>query len=183
MMLIFDLETNGLLHDLTRIHCLSIYDSETDEIESFNDERDNAYSITEGLGKLSTADSIIGHNIIGFDLPSIRKLYPFFSTTARVIDTLILSRLYFPDILLNKLDYSTKERLEKEGLEDPMPGQLRGRHSLEAWGYRLKHYKGEFSKTTDWKSWSPEMQTYCEQDVSVTKSLCNHFRPFLTGLR
>ena len=176
-MIIFDLETNGLLHDLTRVHCLSIYNSETDEIESFNDEKDNCYSITEGLAKLSTADTIIGHNIIGFDLPCLHKLYAFFTTPTRIVDTLILSRLYHPNLL--KIDWSRRDK----GLNKHMPLQLFGRHSLEAWGHRLNHYKGEFGKTTDWKEWSPEMQAYCEQDVSVTKRLCNHFTPYLTGLR
>jgi hypothetical protein len=177
IMLIFDLETNGLLHDLTRIHCISLYNSETDEIESFNDERDDKYSITEGLAKLTTADTIIGHNIIGFDLPCIRELYHFFYTNARIVDTLILSRLYHPNLL--DIDWRRKDK----GLNKHMPLQLFGRHSLEAWGHRLNHYKGAFGKTTDWKDWSPEMQLYCEQDVSVTKKLCNHFTPYLTGLR
>ncbi len=176
-MIIFDLETNGLLHDLTRIHCLSLYNSETDEIESFNDELDNKYSITEGLARLTTADTIIGHNIIGFDLPCIRKLFHFFRTNASIIDTLILSRLYHPNLL--DIDWKRRDK----GLNKHMPLQLFGRHSLEAWGHRLNHYKGEFGKTTDWKEWSPEMQLYCEQDVSVTKRLCNHFTPYLTGLR
>ncbi len=48
--------------------------------------------------------------------------------------------------------------------------QMYGRHSLEAWGYRLGEYKGSFSKTTDWKEWSQEMEDYCIQDVVVTKS-------------
>ena len=34
-MLVVDIETNGLLHDLTRIHCIAIHDSETNEIENF----------------------------------------------------------------------------------------------------------------------------------------------------
>ena len=63
------------------------------------------------------------------------------------------------------------------------PLQLRGRHSLEAYGYRLGEYKGEFGKTTDWKEWSQEMQDYCKQDVKVTTKLCDHFHPYLSGSR
>ena len=37
-MLVFDLETNGLLNDVTCIHCLVIYDSETDETICYNDQ-------------------------------------------------------------------------------------------------------------------------------------------------
>ena len=173
MTLVFDLETNGLLNDVTRIHCIAIYDSTTDEIETYNDEKNNKYSITEGLGKLLVADTIVGHNIIGFDIPCISKLYNFFTPCSRVIDTLLLSRLYHPNIY--DIDHKHKWR--------HMPLQLYGRHSLESYGYRLGEYKGDFGKTSDWSEWSQEMEDYCAQDVEVTKKLCEHFRPYLTGSR
>ena len=173
MTLVFDLETNGLLHDVTRIHCIAIYDSTTDEIETYNDEKNNKYSITEGLGKLLVADTIVGHNIIGFDIPCISKLYNFFTPHSRIVDTLLLSRLYHPNIY--DIDHKHKWR--------HMPLQLYGRHSLESYGYRLGEYKGEFGKTSDWSEWSQEMEDYCAQDVEVTKKLCDHFHPYLTGAR
>ena len=173
MTLVFDLETNGLLNDVTRIHCLAIYDSTTDEIETYNDEKNNKYSISEGLGKLLVADTIVGHNIIGFDLPVISKLYSYFTPRCCVVDTLLLSRLYHPNIL--DIDHNRKWR--------HMPLQLYGRHSLESYGYRLGEYKGEFGKTSDWSEWSKEMEDYCAQDVEVTKKLCDHFHPYLTGAR
>ena len=173
MTLVFDLETNGLLHDVTRIHCIAIYDSTTDEIETYNDEKNNKYSITEGLGKLLVADTIVGHNIIGFDIPCISKLYNFFTPSRRVVDTLLLSRLYHPNIY--DIDHKHKWR--------HMPLQLYGRHSLESYGYRLGEYKGEFGMTSDWSEWSQEMEDYCAQDVEVTKKLCDHFHPYLTGAR
>jgi len=171
MTLVFDLETNGLLNDVTRIHCLAIYDSTTDEIETYNDEKNNKYSISEGIGKLLVADTIVGHNIIGFDLPCISKLYNYFTPTARIIDTLILSRLYYPD----RLEVDSKKP------KSNLPLQLRGRHSLEAYGYRLGEYKGEFGKTSDWSEWSQEMEDYCAQDVVVTTKLCDHFHKYLTS--
>ena len=174
MTLVFDLETNGLLHDLTRVHCLAIYDSETDEIETYNDEKNNnKYSISEGINKLLVADTIVGHNIIGFDIPAISKLYNYFTPSTRVVDTLLLSRLYHPNIY--DIDHKHKWR--------HMPLQLYGRHSLESYGYRLGEYKGEFGKTSDWSEWSQEMEDYCAQDVEVTKKLCDHFHPYLTGAR
>ena len=173
MTLVFDLETNGLLHDVTRIHCIAIYDSTTDEIETYNDEKNNKYSITEGLSKLLVADTIVGHNIIGFDIPAISKLYHYFTPNNRIIDTLLLSRLYHPNIY--DIDHKHKWR--------HMPLQLYGRHSLESYGYRLGEYKGEFGKTSDWSEWSQEMEDYCAQDVEVTKKLCDHFHPYLTSSR
>ena len=173
MTLVFDLETNGLLNDVTRIHCIAIYDSTTDEIETYNDEKNNKYSITEGLNKLLVADTIVGHNIIGFDIPCISKLYNFFTPCSRVVDTLLLSRLYHPN--LYDIDFKHEWPF--------MPLKLYGRHSLESYGYRLGEYKGEFGKTSDWSEWSQEMEDYCAQDVEVTKKLCDHFHPYLTGAR
>ena len=179
--IVFDLETNGLLNDATRIHCISLYSNETNQIESFNDEKyadapkdlpmAGHYSITTAIHWLEVADYIIGHNIIGFDIPIIKKFYPYFNPRGIIIDTLLLSKLYHPNLL----------DIDKTKTWPHMPLQLYGRHSLEAYGYRLGEYKGSFSKTTDWSDWSQEMQDYCEQDVAVTTKLCDHFHPYLSG--
>ena len=177
----FDLETDGLLNDATRIHCLSIYWEKDDRTETFNDEPYTAnpkdlpmasnHSITTGIGWLEVADVLIGHNIIGFDIPIIKKLYPWFNPRGIIVDTLLLSRLYHPNLL----------DIDKKRCLNYMPLQLYGSHSLESYGYRLNEYKGNFAKTTDWKEWSQEMQDYCEQDVVVTNKLCKHFHRYLTG--
>ena len=169
-MLVFDLETDGLLNDLTKIHCLVIYDSNTDTTIVYNDQG-NEEPIVRGVQRLEDADVIVGHNIIGFDIPAIRRIYPWFMSTAFVLDTLLLSRLYHTDIL----------DIDKKRSVSNMPLQTYGRHSLESYGYRLGEYKGEFGKTTDWQEWSPEMETYCCQDVKVTTKLCDHFQKYLSG--
>jgi len=171
-MLVFDLETDGLYDDVTRIHCLVIYDSETDQTLVFNDEGSEE-PISRGVQLLETADVICGHNIISYDIPVLQKVYPWFEPTALVVDTLLLSRLYHNNIL----DVDRKQNW------DQMPSQLYGRHSLESYGYRLGEYKGSFGKDTDWQEWSQEMQDYCIQDVKVTTKLCDHFHPYLTGSR
>jgi len=169
-MLVFDLETDGLLDDVTKIHCLVIYDSEADTTVIYND-RGNQEPISRGIQRLEDADVLVGHNLIGYDIPVIRKLYPWFEPKAFVLDTLLLSRLYRTDMA----------EIDRK-LDNPlMPLHLRGRHSLEAYGYRLKEYKGEFGKSTDWQEWSPEMETYCAQDVNVTVKLCDHFHKSLSG--
>ena len=168
-MLVFDCETNGLLHDVSTIHCIAIYDSLKKETSVFNDQGDQR-PITEALHWLSSADVIIGHNIIGYDLPALQKVYSWFESSATVIDTLILSRLYHPNLM----------EIDKKRSWPRMPLQLYGRHSLESYGYRLGEYKGEFGKTSDWQEWSQEMQDYCVQDVQVTTKLCEHFRPLMT---
>ena len=180
---IFDLETNGLLHDATRIHCVALHWCEDNRTESFNDEKyaespkdlpmGGNYSITTALAHLETADVLVGHNIVGFDIPIIKRIYHWFNPSATIVDTLLLSRLYHPNLL----------DIDKKHNWPHMPLQLYGRHSLEAYGYRLGEYKGNFGKTTDWKDWSQEMQDYCEQDVAVTTKLCKHFLPYLDGSR
>ena len=168
--LIFDIETNGLLRDVSTIHCLAIHDLVTKETISYND-TGNEEPVVRGIQRLADADAIIGHNIIGYDLPVIRKLYSWFKSPACVIDTLLLSRLYHPDMI----------KVDKKHNWKHMPLKLYGRHSLESYGYRLGEFKGSFGTTTDWKDWSQEMEDYCKQDVHVTTKLWNHFKPYLNG--
>ena len=169
-MLVFDLETDGLLDDVTKIHCLVIYDSETDSTVIYNNQGDKE-PIVRGVQRLEDADVLVGHNIIGYDLPVIQKVYLWFNPQALVLDTLLLSRLYHTDMM----------EIDKKRNLDNMPLQLYGRHSLESYGHRLGEYKGEVGKSTDWQEWSPEMETYCAQDVLVTTKLCDHFQKYLSG--
>ena len=170
MTLIFDIETNGLYDDVSEIHCIGIHDTETAQTFTYNDQGDTE-PIVRGLAYLEEAPSIVGHNIIGYDIPVIRKLYPWFEPSGLAVDTLVLSRIYHADIL--KTDQKRRWK--------HMPLQLYGRHSLEAYGNRLGEYKGEFGKTADWKTWSPEMQAYMMQDVAVTTKLWKHFQRYLTS--
>ena len=171
-MLIFDLESDGFLDNVTKINCLVIYDDETDQTLVYNDEG-NAEPIVRGVQRLEDAEIITGHNVIGYDIPCIQKIYAWFNPQALVVDTLLLSRLFHADLL----------EIDKAKTWDNMPAQLYGRLSLESYGYRLGEFKSSFGKTTDWKEWSQEMQDYCIQDVNVTKKLCRHFHPYLNGSR
>ena len=160
-MLVFDIETNGLLNDVSTIHCIATFDTETETSSVFNHRSDQSGTIKDGINQIMESPSIAGHNIVGYDLPVIRKLGSSDDYTGNIYDTLILSRLYHP----NLMDIDKKRQWRH------MPLQLYGRHSLEAYGYRLGEYKGEFGKTSDWKEWSQEMQHYCVQDVQVTTKL------------
>ena len=170
--LIFDLETDGFLSNVTTIHCLAIYDIATNETITYNDKGDKE-PVVRGIQRLEDANCIIGHNIIGFDCPVIRKLYPWWDHPGVVVDTLLLSRLYHANMTI----------LDKKHNWKNMPLQLYGRHSLESYGYRLGEFKGSFGKTSDWKEWSQEMEDYCIQDVHVTTKLWKHFQPYLNGSR
>ena len=179
-MLIFDLETDGLLNDATKIHCLCIYDTNTEETMVFNDqsftsatERPATEPIVRAIQYLEDADCIVGHNIINYDLSIITKFYPWFRRIGDCLDTLLLSRLYHPNLI----------EIDKQKTWAGMPLKLYGSHSLAAWGYRLDEAKGDYCKDTDWKEWSPEMEDYMIQDVTVTRKLWNHFQPYLNGSR
>ena len=179
-MLVFDLESNGLLDDVTCIHCLVIHDTEVDETYVFNDQGDQE-AITRGVQLIEDAEIICGHNVIGYDIPCLQKIYPWFNPKGLVVDTLLLSRLYHADMLI--IDRGDKVKGKFVGKFKGMPSPMWGRHSLESYGYRLKEFKGSFGKDTDWQNWSQEMQDYCVQDVNVTTKLCDHFQPYLTGSR
>ena len=259
MRLAFDIETDGLLEQLTVIHSLCIADVDTGEAWSCSDHPEyvsplghKALTIDEGLKMLTAADKIIGHNIIKFDIPAIQKVKPLFNVRReQAIDTLILSRLIWPE--LRNLDFEQRKKNEKkvrrnlkymeedhhvqqaaaiaeykaahmetvqtrleagwgdstgddrevldwayrdfpdykapehsdfdpdlavkEALTALFPGQLIGSHGLEAWGYRLGEWKGDYSKDMKakgldpWAEWNTAMQEYCEQDVIVTVAL------------
>ena len=110
---------------------------------------------------LLRADILVGHNIIGYDIPLIKESYDL-EFPAQILDTLVLSRLFYPHILDRYYE------LRPEG----MPAKLYGRHSLEAWGYRLKCFKGDYAKHEDaWDVYTPEMLDYCIQDTEVTVKL------------
>jgi DNA polymerase-1 len=161
-MLIFDLEADGYLNEATKIHCLVIKDTDTGFAAVFNSQANpfGDTSIERGIKLLSEADALCGHNVLKYDLPLIQKLYPGWTYRGKVTDTLIITRLLFPDLS------ESDDRLIKMGRLAP---KYRNRHSLEAWGHRLQYLKGEFAGP--WDVWTQEMEDYCVQDVRVTEKL------------
>jgi DNA polymerase-1 len=159
---VFDIETDGLLHELTGIHCLVLQNIDTGELISCTDRAPGYTSISRGLELLAEADLIVGHNVITFDIPAIKKIHPGWKPRGRVLDTLVMTRLMWPREVLRETDF----KLQKSG---KLPGQLIGSFKLEAWGYRLGNYKGDYPGP--WDKWSVQMQEYCDQDVRVTLDL------------
>ena len=163
MTAIFDIETNGLYYETTELHCISIkVDDNPTGVYTSRPIKGSCGTIKEGLDLLSSCDLLIGHNIINFDLPTIKKLWPDF-THNEVRDTLLMSKLAYPNLM------------EKDVNRKTIPPRLKGRHSLKAWGYRLRKLKGEFgAEEEQWKILTEEMVEYCRQDSEVTYSLYNH---------
>jgi hypothetical protein len=183
--LLWDVETDGLLDTMTRIHCLVIRDAATRETWRFRRHDGHWHdvnfetgeriprtgppedTIAEGVRMLAEADLIVGHNIQGFDIHAVRKLFPDFDPPlAKVRDTLVLTRVICPDVEDN--DWN----LAKIG---KLPGKLVGSYSLDAWGYRVGLNKGDYSVQMlrlgldPWAEWNPAQEDYCVNDVDVTE--------------
>ena len=97
---VFDLETNGLYDDVNEIFCIVLHDVTRKQTLTFGPD-----SIDSALQLICNADVLIGHNIIFYDIPVIRKLYPdLLNKQQHVIDTLICTRLIWPKEKLFDLD-------------------------------------------------------------------------------
>jgi len=175
MQLYVDTETNGFVEQLDRIHSIVIRDADSGDMvascaNSGNGEAPGGeYSdLGVGLAIMEKADTIIGHNFLGFDILALRKVYPSWSTRAKIIDTLDLSRVAYPAERLREADFT----LQKRG---KLPGNMIGRHSIEAWGHRLGVEKVG-TDITDWSRWTPYMHQRCESDTLVGIKLWHHLR-------
>lgn len=171
MRLCFDIESDGLLDSITKIHCIAAMDMDTYQMYLFR-----PHQISSGLYLLQQAEQLIAHNGIGYDIPAINKLFPDFHIDEyKVYDTLVASRLLYSNIGMPD-GKAIKRWREHHNTGRPfkgymLPPKLFASHSLKAWGYRLGILKGEFSESTDWKTYSDDMLEYCAQDVRVTAAL------------
>jgi DNA polymerase I-like protein with 3'-5' exonuclease and polymerase domains len=166
---IFDLESDGLLSTITKLHCIVLKNIEDNTVISCANHLGYP-SIETALDYISEADLLIGHNILKYDIPALAKLYPSLKlkSTCQFYDTLVSSRLFWPE--LEPVDRAKWSHIESKYI---------GRHSLAAWGERLGVAKIKFTENTKkedktvnpWAQWTPEMQIYCEQDVAVSDVL------------
>jgi DNA polymerase I-like protein with 3'-5' exonuclease and polymerase domains len=139
---VFDIEADDLLLDATEIYCGVIYDLDTKKYYHFR-----PHQIDEMVDILKNAHYLVGHNICGYDLPLITKLYGIEFDYTKVRDTLLLSKLVY---------YNKDSSFS---------------HSLEAWGERLGEHKLDYK---DFSQFTEEMLIYNEQDVRVNVKLFNH---------
>jgi DNA polymerase-1 len=115
---IFDIEADHLVVEATQIWLAVAIDADTGEVHTFNRDQLGAF------GELLVgANELIGHNIIGYDVPVCERLLGI-KITATLTDTLILSRMMYPD------------RFNKN---NPIKS-----HSLSAWGDALGEPKTDF---------------------------------------
>tara|TARA_Y100000996_G_scaffold414429_1_gene405262 strand:+ start:881 stop:2599 length:1719 start_codon:yes stop_codon:yes gene_type:complete len=155
-MIIFDIETDGLLNDLTKIHCLVFYNTKTKKMRRCVGEE-----VIDGIDEMAcSGETWCGHNIMAFDIPAILKVHPYLDLDVEVFDTLVASRLIWCNLK------------EKDLLKRTVENKLIGSHSLKAWGQRLNFNKGTYGEQEDaWETFSEGMLDYCEQDVRLNVKL------------
>ena len=159
--IVLDIETDGLLDTVTKVH-LFVYRNLTTGNLTVADSNE---SISKALETLQDK-KIVGHNILGFDLIVLKNLYGFSVPIDQIMDTLILSRLIYPNIR------------EEDSKLRKIEAKLWGSHSLKAWGERLGSFKGTYNQQEDaFIELTPEMRDYCINDVHLTESLYEFFRP------
>jgi DNA polymerase I len=151
--LIFDIETDGI--EATKVHCIVAREIHSSSTHQFGPD-----CLDAAVAFLSRAKTLIGHNICGYDMPVLRRLLGFRASPV-LYDTLILSRLCWPDV----------QQDDWARTSSGFPKDLVGRHSLKAWGYRLGLRKDDWGETTDWQEYSSEMLDYCTRDTEVTLEL------------
>ena len=70
---IWDLESDGLLDTISKIHCIVLRNVETDEVQQYGPDEEE---IKAAMFVLMNAEEVIGHNIICYDIPALQKVYP-----------------------------------------------------------------------------------------------------------
>jgi len=94
---------------------------------------------------IKQTEEVIGHNIIGFDIPVLNRFFGYdLFKHCKITDTLVLSRLLNP--------------------------MIDGGHSLKNWGIKLGQNKIEFEQ---FDFFSEDMLKYCRNDVDLTQKLYN----------
>ena len=135
-----DLETNGLLDTVDTIWLAITKDPSTNEVKTFSDHDEKSEPLKDLTPYLDSFDSIIGHNLIAYDLCVMLKLLNWKpKADVKLVDTMIISQL---------------NNFKREG-----------KHSLKNFGVILKDAKGE---SPAFDHYSEEMKIYGIQDINLT---------------
>lgn len=164
-MLVFDTETDNLLRGATVMHCIVAWDDKTGELFYYYDGPDlpgwgnRNGSVEVGIVQLAKhrQGHLVGHYISGFDIPVIKKLYPFIvedwpallsvgqtKGAPMIYDTLAMANMLYPQ------------------QQD---------HGLDSWGKKLGREKPQHD---DWTQVSAEMLHRCREDVAINIKLYHH---------
>lgn len=177
---ICDLETDGLLDQVTTVHNFLIRiidDGVASPVYAYRN-----HEAEDALAVINSADVLINHNLVSYDIPVLEKLYPEWRLGEDILlrDTMVLSRMVFANVKDGDFRLFEAGKIE---------GKLIGQHKLEAWGQRLGLHKGDYAKAREakareqgitdpdeirhfvWGTWNPEMEEYGKTDVEVTHLL------------
>jgi DNA polymerase-1 len=141
--LVYDIETDGLFHEVTTIWCIGIMPAGGGEVITYTDYDPARPSLREGLDRLKAAQKLIGHNVIGYDMPVVNKLCPGDELTfEQQWDTMVVAALLEPS---------------------------RRSVALASYGQQFGFPKGDYS---DWTGgYTDEMRVYMERDVELNQKL------------
>ena len=146
---IFDIEADGLLDNISKIHMIVFKKLGEDEFTVFTDD-DPQYSRIANMRQwiADNVTCLIAHNGVRYDIPALKKVLGYtLPKHVAIIDTLIVSRMNnWPNKRLNR------------------------KHSLAAWGDFLGCKKLDFK---EFDVYSEEMLEYCKQDCIVNEKIYN----------
>ena len=185
-MYIADIEGDGLLDELTTLHCLVAKKYLQDKVtiacdkerlpEDFVESLERRFSIEwipheEISSFLEGCGALCIHNLFDFDLPALKQLGFIGSYevepdlindhNVRLIDTLSMSRMLYPD---RPLPHGCPAKVY-----NPVTGKMDtvGPHGLMAWGYRVSNAK---PKVHDWRNQPLEVYVNrCVEDVIINE--------------
>lgn len=172
--LAFDIETDGLYEEVTKVHVIRAIDRDTGQRLRFTDYEtyhDGTLvradgSIQDGIAVLEAADCVYSANGIKYDEPVLDKLHGF--KPKRHFDARVASALIWTD--LRDVDHGLIRagKLPREFQEKG----LMGRNSVRAWGFRLGNPKADFDPKDYGYTWATvpflqDMDDYCDQDVDT----------------
>lgn len=144
---IFDVESDGLLNNITKIHCLCYCELSTGSITSVTEYEDMVKFFSD------PTSTLIGHNIYLYDIPAVEKVLGIKVQCKNIVDTLSISHYL----------HSSKPSSYKNG--------------LEAYGVRFGVPKVKISEEQwsgvgmDVKEHQDLMISRCTEDVKINTNL------------
>lgn len=183
---IYDTETDGLLDEVTKYHCLVFKKYRNDKWAAFcNHQELNPKFINNLKDEINIElypvsafkdwllENVVGmvcHNQLGFDLWCMDKLLGvkfdlnpdrILGKDIRIIDSLTMSRTLYPDRPLPKGC--------PDSVYNPVTGRTQkvGSHGLMAWGYRVANAKPQVD---DWRNQPLHVYLHrCIEDVKINE--------------
>lgn len=123
----------------TRVWCAAVIDLLSGEERLITDNAELKRYVTD---KKAQGYKFVGHNIIGYDAPTLNRLLKTSLTISDLVDTMVLSMVYSPS--------------------------FDGGHGLANWGTKLRMPKGDWN---DFSKYTDDMGRYCLQDTRICKEI------------